>query len=122
MPGPQQPARGEDREIESWLSELRGTQPGDRPADPRGPAPVPPPQPSADQTRAMPIPREQPSDQPPTEPEDATTAIPTAPPPDDDPETATEKMNARGENPDRPRQRRGGGLSAQDLLRREGRI
>ena len=122
VPGPQQPARGEDREIESWLSELRGTQPGDRPADPRGPAPVPPPQPSADQTRAMPIPREQPSDQPPTEPEDATTAIPTAPPPDDDPETATEKMNARGENPDRPRQRRGGGLSAQDLLRREGRI
>lgn len=118
-PGPQQSApRGEDREIESWLSELRGTQPGDRPADPRGPAPVPPSQPSADQTRAMPIPREQ----PPTEPEDATTAIPTGPRQDKDPETATEKVNARGEEPERPRQRRGGGLSAQDLLRREGRI
>jgi RND superfamily putative drug exporter len=134
-PGPQQSApRGEDREIESWLSELRGTQPGDRPVDPRSPAPVPPSQPSADQTRAMPIPREQPAAQPPAEPEDATTAIPTAPRQDKDPETATEKVNARGENgengeigengenPERPRQRRGGGLSAQDLLRREGRI
>ncbi|MFZ3316814.1 MAG: hypothetical protein WA259_09470, partial [Mycobacterium sp.] len=125
-PGPQQSTpNSEDREIESWLSELRGTQPGDRPADPRGPAPVPPSQPSADQTRAMPIPREQPAAQPPTEPEDATTAIPTAPRQDMDPETATEKVNARGENgenPEPPRQRRGGGLSAQDLLRREGRI
>jgi RND superfamily putative drug exporter len=70
----------------------------------------------------MPIPREQPSAQPPTEPEDATTAIPTAPREDKDPKLATEKMNARDDNPDRPRQRRGGGLSAQDLLRREGRI
>jgi RND superfamily putative drug exporter len=70
----------------------------------------------------MPIPREQPSGQPTTEPEDATTAIPTAPREDKDPKTATEKLNARGEGPDRPRQRRGGGLSAQDLLRREGRI
>jgi hypothetical protein len=70
----------------------------------------------------MPIPRDQPLRQPPTEPEDATTAIPTAPRDDKDPETATEKMNARGETPDRPRQRRGGGLSAADLLRREGRM
>jgi RND superfamily putative drug exporter len=70
----------------------------------------------------MPIPREQPAEQPPTEPEDATTAIPTGPRQDKDPETATEKVNARGEEPERPRQRRGGGLSAQDLLRREGRI
>ncbi|HEY6856833.1 MAG TPA: MMPL family transporter [Mycobacterium sp.] len=121
-PGPPQPSRGEDREIESWLSELRGTQPSDRPADPRGPVPAPKSPPSADETRAMPIPREQPSGQPTTEPEDATTAIPTAPREDKDPETATEKLNARGEGPDRPRQRRGGGLSAQDLLRREGRI
>ena len=110
-PGPQQ---RDDREIESWLSELRGTQPGN--------TPPPPSKPSADQTRAMPIPREQPSAQPPTEPEDATTAIPTAPREDKDPKLATEKMNARDDNPDRPRQRRGGGLSAQDLLRREGRI
>jgi trehalose monomycolate/heme transporter len=119
-PGPQ-PPRGDDREIESWLGELRGAQSGDRPGDPRGTTPAPPSKPSADETRAMPIPRDQPRGQPPTEPEDATTAIPTAPRDDKDPEIATEKMNARGETPDRPR-RRGGGLSAADLLRREGRI
>jgi trehalose monomycolate/heme transporter len=121
-PGPQQPSRDDDREIESWLSDLRGAQHGDRPADPRGPAPVPPPQPSADQTRAMPIPREQSSGHSRAEPEDATTAIPTGPRQKKDPETATENLNARGEQPDPPRPRRGGGLSAQDLLRREGRI
>jgi uncharacterized membrane protein YdfJ with MMPL/SSD domain len=120
-PAPPQPAR-DDREIEAWLSELRGAQPGDRPADTRGPLPAPQSPPSADETRAMSIPREQSSAQPPTEPEDATTAIPTGPREDKDPATATEKLNARGDAPDRPRQRRGGGLSAQDLLRREGRI
>ncbi|HXO50337.1 MAG TPA: MMPL family transporter, partial [Mycobacterium sp.] len=57
-PGPQ-PRRGDDREIESWLSELRGAQPSDRPGDPRGTTPAPP-KPSADETRAMPIPRDQP--------------------------------------------------------------
>jgi len=101
---------------------LRETQPGDRPTDPRGPVPAPPAKPSADETRAMPIPREQSSRQPPTESEDATTAIPTGPRDDKDPEIASENMNARGETPDRPRQRRGGGLSAADLLRREGRM
>jgi len=45
--------------------------------------------------------------------DDATTAIPT--PPKQDPE-ATEKINTHDE--DEPK-RRGGGLSAQDLLRRE---
>jgi RND superfamily putative drug exporter len=45
----------------------------------------------------------------------------------DDSEAATEKLNARaqGDNGDQARQRRrggGGGLSAQDLLRREGRL
>jgi RND superfamily putative drug exporter len=45
-----------------------------------------------------------------------------------DPEAATEKLNARGQgaqsdNGDQARQRRrGGGLSAADLLRREGRL
>jgi hypothetical protein len=114
--GPAQPAREEDREIESWLSDLRGGKTG----DPRGAGPKPP-QPSADETRALQIPREQPSAQPPAEPGDATTAIPTGPQEDKDPQVATEKMTAPGDNPDRPR-RRGGGLSAQDLLRREGRI
>jgi trehalose monomycolate/heme transporter len=112
---PPQPPRGDDREIESWLTDLRGGKTG----DPRGAAPKAP-QPSADETRALQIPpRDKPSGQPPTEPEDATTAIPAAPREDKDPDTATEKLNARGE---KPRPRRGGGLSAQDLLRREGRI
>jgi len=67
----------------------------------------------------MPIPREQPSPQPHNAPEDATTAIPTPPREQKDADAATEKLNARGENPPR---RRGGGLSAADLLRREGRM
>jgi len=112
--GPPQPTREEDREIESWLSDLRGGKTG----DPRGAAPTPP-QPSADETRALQIPREQSSGKPPAEPEDATTAIPTPPRDEKDSDTATEKLNARGENPPR---RRGGGLSAADLLRREGRM
>jgi len=111
-PTPPAPQQRDDREIESWLSDLRGSGTG----DPRGAAPT---QPSADQTRAMPIPREQPSPQPPSEQEDATTAIPTPPREDKDSDAATEKLNARGENPPR---RRGGGLSAADLLRREGRM
>jgi trehalose monomycolate/heme transporter len=121
-----QPGRGEDREIESWLSELRGPQPNDRPGDPRATTtPAPPSEPSADQTRAMPVPRERPSGQRPTGEDEATTAIPTPPREEKDPDVATQKLNARGNDADggdRTRQRRGGGLSAQDLLRREGRI
>jgi len=111
-PTPPGPQPRDDREIESWLSDLRGSRTG----DPRSAAPT---QPSADQTRAMPIPREQPSPQPHNAPEDATTAIPTPPREQKDADAATEKLNARGENPPR---RRGGGLSAADLLRREGRM
>jgi trehalose monomycolate/heme transporter len=124
-PRPPQPPRGEDREIESWLSELRGPQSNDRPADPRGTMPPPPLKPSADQTRAMPVPTEHPAGQRPNAEDDATTAIPTPPRGDKDPDVATKKLNDRGkdaEGGDRTRQRRGGGLSAQDLLRREGRI
>ncbi|HVQ50446.1 MAG TPA: MMPL family transporter [Mycobacterium sp.] len=123
-PAPPPPAPREEREIESWLGELRGTAPP-------GGQPVPPPaRPSADATRAMPEqrprqPRPQPGDEPTTaipaqrprpQTDDATTAIPT--PRKQDPE-ATEKINTRDE--DEPK-RRGGGLSAQDLLRREGRL
>jgi trehalose monomycolate/heme transporter len=122
-----QPPRGEDREIESWLSELRAAQPNDRPADPRGTTP-PPSKPSADHTRAMPVPKEHPSGRRPKDEGlegEATTAIPTPPRDEKDPDVATQKPNPRGQatdGRDRPRQRRGGGLSAQDLLRREGRI
>jgi RND superfamily putative drug exporter len=117
-----QPARGEDREIESWLSELRGpqqTEPTERPGA------TTPSEPSADETRAIPVPGQRVSNQRPTGEDDATTAIPTPPRDEQDPEVATQKLNARGkdaDNGDRSRQRRGGGLSAQDLLRREGRI
>ncbi len=111
-----------DREIESWLGELRGKTP---------PAPAAP-QPSAEPTRAM------------TPPEDATTAIPRdaeaaddvpasisaeetraipiSRPDSGDSEVATEQLNARGKKDSEERPRRGGGVSAADLLRREGRL
>ncbi|RAV18238.1 hypothetical protein DQP55_01845 [Mycolicibacterium sp. GF69] len=139
----------EEREIESWLGELRGTG-----AASAAPAPKPPAaptegtrprrgaegRPSTQPTRAMPGlgPRDAapPADnEPPTtalpspraqsqaagpdggaDP-DATTAIPT-PGKQGDAEAATEKLNTREDD---ERQRRGG-LSAQDLLRREGRL
>jgi trehalose monomycolate/heme transporter len=141
-PAPPPPAAPrEEREIESWLGELRGTAPaGGQPAPPlpsHGPTrelgtggPV---RPSADATRAMPdaggapargeSPR-QPRPQPGNEP---TTAIPMLGTPPDgrgrpraqEAEAATEKLNTlEDEEP----KRRGGGVSAQDLLRREGRI
>jgi RND superfamily putative drug exporter len=78
-----------------------------------GPRPRPPrPQPGNEPTTAIPTqkPRLQNADAP------ATTAIPTAR--KSDAEAATEKLNT----PDEERKRRGGGVSAQDLLRREGRI
>ncbi|WP_343601929.1 MMPL family transporter [Mycobacterium sp.] len=91
---PTAPPPRDDREIESWLNNLRESKPNDRPAG-SGP----------------------------TDEDDATTALPAAPG-TDDPDLATEKLNARGRNTaaDRTRQRRGSGLSAQDLLRREGRF
>ena len=63
-----------------------------------------------------------------TDPADPTAALPTMRPEGNDSEAATEKLNARGQggpgdNGDQARQRRrGGGLSAADLLRREGRL
>ncbi len=56
---------------------------------------------------------------------DPTAALPVMRSEANDSEAATEQLNARGgENGDQTRQRRrgGGGLSAQDLLRREGRL
>ena len=108
-----------EREIESWLGDLRGT----------------PPRPSAQPTRAMP---DQGSGS-----NDPTTAVPAQPDPktpdpktqDDDSaaatraiptqrrsdaDAATEKLNTRAE--DEPQRRGGTGVSAQDLLRREGRL
>jgi RND superfamily putative drug exporter len=140
--GPKPPR--EEREIESWLGELRGTAPAANP-------PAPPPQkPSADATRAMPVgtppegrgqrPRQPrpappsgnepttaiPAQRPRPKDDDATTAIPSArqlgtPPEGSGDPDATEKINTREED-EHQRRGTGGGVSAQDLLRREGRL
>ncbi|MDT5224077.1 MAG: trehalose monomycolate/heme transporter, partial [Mycobacterium sp.] len=97
------------------------------------PAPAPPPAPSADQTNKMPVAGSRPEPKPANtgDPADKTAALPVQRAEGDDAETATEKLNTRdiqGENTentvDTGRRRRGGsgGLSAQDLLRREGRL
>jgi RND superfamily putative drug exporter len=87
------------------------------PAAPRPSAP------SDGQTRAMPAPGNREAN---GDPADPTTALPVMRPEGNDPDAATEKINARGKGDNgeepRPRRRAGGGLSAQDLLRREGRL
>ncbi len=106
------PPPREEREIESWLGDLRGnTASGAGPAGP--PQPM---RPSAEPTRAMP---DTSGEAAADDSDDAATrAIPAQRKPDA--ETATEKLNTRPDD-DTPR-RGGGGLSAQDLLRREGRL
>lgn len=117
----QSPAAREERDIGSWLGELRRKTSSKRPTES-----VPATDSSAEPTAVLP------SNEPThviAAPEDATMAIPTASVadalsaeetraipvsrPTGDSEVATEKLNARGQN---------GGVSAQDLLRREGRI
>jgi RND superfamily putative drug exporter len=135
-PAPPPAAPREEREIESWLGELRGAAPAGG-----QPTPPPPARPSADTTRAMPEqrprqPRPQPGNEPTTaiptlgtpsegrgrprpQSPDATTAIPT--PRKRDADAATEKLNTRDDD-EHQRRGTGGGVSAQDLLRREGRL
>ncbi|MBU9762397.1 MMPL family transporter [Mycobacterium sp. TNTM28] len=121
---PAAPPQREDREIESWLGALRGgpAQPGPS----NGTPPPPPPRPSTDATRAMP----QPPQRPPAGAENApTTAFraqrpepgPNPAPRQRDSDPATQKFSPRDARDDEP-PRRGGGMSAQDLLRREGRL
>jgi trehalose monomycolate/heme transporter len=90
---PAPPPPRQDREIESWLGELRGT--------------------GGDQAAARPS-------------ADATQAIPEAGTPDPE---STEKLPKQGKRSRRPDDRKpddegrhGGGVSAQELLRREGRL
>jgi RND superfamily putative drug exporter len=98
-----EPARGNtNREIESWLGELRGGAPAA--------------QPSAEPTRAMPEQHGRGAAPVGNEP---TTAIPVPRPKDPD---ATEKIDTREAADDDQPKRRGGGMSAADLLRREGRL
>ncbi|MGB0970091.1 MAG: MMPL family transporter [Mycobacterium sp.] len=116
-----------EREIESWLGDLRGS--GSSPG-PRSTAPAQPPGKSADATRALPdqgpvgdepttaIPAQSHPRKPDDDSADATRAIPTQR--KSDAEAATDKLNTRGK--DDPQRRGGNGVSAQDLLRREGRL
>ncbi|EHB55378.1 large membrane protein [Mycolicibacterium rhodesiae JS60] len=116
-----------DREIESWLGELRG-----KPGQP-GPTPQPPPSaeptetiPSPDDaTTAIPAQREPAGDDvSPAVSAEETRAIPVSRPEQGDSEVATEKLNSRGKKEGDEQRRRGtgGGVSAADLLRREGRL
>ena len=113
----------DDRDIGSWLGELRRktsrrTDEATNSGEPTTVIPGPSAEPtqdiaspaSADATTAMPTvagPAEH-------IPADETRAIPVSRPETADTEVATEKLNSRGT--------KGGGVSAQDLLRREGRL
>ncbi|MDT5013699.1 MAG: trehalose monomycolate/heme transporter [Mycobacterium sp.] len=99
-----------DHEIESWLGELRGG-PG-RPQTPGGPRSR---DESAEPTTAIPVPRQEP--RPPKKPK------PTPPPPAPNADAeSTEKLPRQGQPPAEDDRRRGSGVSAADLLRREGRL
>jgi trehalose monomycolate/heme transporter len=106
---PPPPVR-EDREIESWLGELRGNGPAPRPA------PRPRPQPGAEPTTAIPTQSPRGGAPEPQKGAEPTTAIPAQRPPDPD---STEKLTAQQAEEQGGRHR--GNLSAADLLRREGR-
>lgn len=90
----------------------------------RSAAPGPAAPPSGDQTRAIPVPGPRSDDA--SDAAEPTTALPKMRPEGNDPNAATDQANARGQgengDPTRQRRRSGGGLSAQDLLRREGRL
>lgn len=130
------PARpSQPTEAKTTRLAAQGAPGRDRPADPRPansapqapqrpPAPGPAAPPSGDQTRAIPVPGNRPDDNGDTA--EPTTALPKMRAEGNDPNAATEQVNAheQSENGDPARQRRraGGGLSAADLLRREGRL
>lgn len=115
------------REIESWLGELRGPSAG-RPRERRASAGPKRPVPSDEQTRSIPVPTGEPGS--PTDPAaDATTAIPVQESPNtgsaterlDIPGQPTDKTTDKTTDDDRPRRGGSGGVSAAELLRREGR-
>ena len=134
---PAQPARpAGEREIETWLGDLRGSSqtaapqqhsPSNERTEAIRPAGG---QPADEATTAIPIQHAKYTYTPATESQDdtATRAIPVSKSRSgdtDDSVAATERVNARGENQaeqsGRP-QRGGDSVSAQDLLRREGRL
>lgn len=106
----------DDRDIGSWLGELRGKKrhsvPGgvasDEPTHEIANAPATEPATTAIGTQTRAVPEAQPISS------EETRAIPVSRPESGDTDTATEQLNARAKT--------GGGLSAADLLRREGRL
>ena len=106
----------DDRDIGSWLGELRGKKrhsvPGgvasDEPTHEIANAPTTEPATTAIPTQTRAVPEAQPISS------EETRAIPVSRPESGDTDTATEQLNARAKT--------GGGLSAADLLRREGRL
>ena len=93
-----------------------------RPPAPAAPAPSPAPTPSSGQTRAMPVQTDGCGDSK-GDQADPTAALPVMRSDANDSDAATERLDARGQKDNGERRRRGGGgLSAQDLLRREGRL
>jgi RND superfamily putative drug exporter len=94
-------AKADDRDIGSWLGELRGAMP---PRPPGRDQAVP-----DDATQAIPS-----SGPAVSASAEETRAIPVSRPESGDSDAATEQLNARG--------KQGGGVSAADLLRREGRL
>ena len=106
----------DDRDIGSWLGELRGKKrhsvPGgvasDEPTHEIANAPATEPATTAIPTQTRAVPESQPISS------EETRAIPVSRPESGDTDTATEQLNARAKS--------GGGLSAADLLRREGRL
>jgi len=119
-PPSEPPSERQDRDLESWLGELRGTS--QRPPSANSGTGAQTNAQTNAQTEAIPTQRGG-AHQHPDDTDAATTALPT-PPTDaeqNDPTPPTEKLPGRGGRP-KGRQRHGDGVSAQDLLRREGRF
>jgi uncharacterized membrane protein YdfJ with MMPL/SSD domain len=106
------PAPRADREIESWLGELRGNPPAPGQAAQGGPQDD-----SAEPTTAIPTAGQEPKTTP-----TPVKAQPKPPSPSGADAESTEKLPRQGQPAAEEERRRGGGVSAADLLRREGRL
>jgi trehalose monomycolate/heme transporter len=126
---PSAPSAASTTRIQAQPTEAKTARlsvPNAAPAPPPSRPPAPPsspPTPSSGQTRAMPVPTNHPGAAN-HDPADPTAALPVMRSDANDSDAATEQLNARGQsdNGDRRRRGAGGGVSAQDLLRREGRL
>lgn len=128
---PSQPPDAQTARLSTPTNAAPGPAGAATPPRPAAPAAQPPAPPSSGQTRAIPVPTHHSGDTN-GDPADPTAALPVMRSDAKDSDAATEKLNARGQNDSgddgddaRPRRRGSGGgagLSAQDLLRREGRL